>query len=103
VTPRTLKCRECGFEPSPKQFIGGVVLWTGGHLRVADHVCPRCGCREEVVFQYSEVLFGYTYAAGTAHFSAEERASVPGLRSWFSGQSMFVEFEGTLREIPAAA
>jgi hypothetical protein len=101
MIPRTLKCRECSIEPAPEIFIRNIASWWGS-LRVAKHVCPNCGCAEEVVFNYSEILFGHTYAAGTAHFSAEERASVPGLKTWVEGQSLFVEYEGASHVVSAA-
>lgn len=100
MTPRTLKCRKCGYDPTPEQFIDGLAGWWSA-LRVVQHTCPKCGEREDLQLVYSEVRFGYVYAAGSAHFSAEERASVPGLMAWEKGENLCVEYESKTREITA--
>ena len=98
MTLRTLKCRQCGFDPTPKQFIDGLTsAWAD--LRVVQHFCPKCGQREELQLVYSEVRFGYVYAAGSAHFAAMEHAKVPGLLAWVEGKSLCVEYESKSRKI----
>lgn len=78
----------------------GLAGWWSA-LRVVHHICPKCGEREELQLVDSEARFGYVYAAGTAHFSPEERASLPGLRVWVEGENLCVEYESKTREITA--
>lgn len=77
-TPSTLACRRCGHQPSPAEFLDGLKAWWP-KVPVLIHLCTQCGEREEVQIEPDLVLFGYVYAAGTAHFCAMERCEIPGL------------------------
>ncbi|HPR63377.1 MAG TPA: hypothetical protein PK014_04080 [Thermoanaerobaculia bacterium] len=48
-------------------------------LKTVHHTCPGCGSGSYVQFLMGEVRIGYTYAAGTVHFSPEETIDVPEL------------------------
>lgn len=75
---RTLACWRCGHEPAPETFMAGIDRWWPW-LDTARHVCPHCGLTEEIQVAKGRVVFGYLYAAATAHFAGMEEVSIPGL------------------------
>jgi hypothetical protein len=77
--PRSLSCRQCGHVPDPPEFLSRLYGYFA-RVPVLFHRCRHCECREELQIADGAVLFGYVYAAGTAHFAAMERCELPALQ-----------------------
>jgi hypothetical protein len=102
VEPRTLACERCRNEPTPEAFIAGLTIWWSD-LGVARHVCPVCGFVEDVQPEAGRILFGYIYAAATAHYAAMDEAVVEGLEVRSTAEGLRLTLGSTVVDVPKGA
>jgi hypothetical protein len=99
MNSRTLRCERCGHEPTPESFVAGLTVWWPD-LRVARHVCPTCGFVEDVQPEPGRIVFGYIYAAATAHYAAMEEVSVEGLTFGSGAGGLRLVLGSTVVDVP---
>lgn len=95
-----LRCPSCHLEVEPRALLAACTeYWP--ELRAGRFTCPHCRADSPVRIESGRVSFGYIYAAGTAHFSAEEEHAVPGLLARLQGDDLEVSLEDLRLRIPA--
>jgi predicted RNA-binding Zn-ribbon protein involved in translation (DUF1610 family) len=74
----TIDCPSCRQSVTPREFIAGCShYWRD--LDVVRFTCPKCGKDTDAQLETSKVVFGYVYAAGSAHFCGVDEIVVEGL------------------------
>jgi uncharacterized Zn finger protein len=82
-----LECQDCGFAYIPAEFLDCVEHYES-RIDVVMWRCRQCLQVTDIRIRSGEVQRGNVYAAGSAHFSVEERIEVPGLRRMEEGDGL---------------
>jgi hypothetical protein len=59
-------------------------------LNVVHYKCHACGYLNEFQIEKNKLVFGYSYAAGTAHFAGGDGVAFPGITAYVKGEGLVV-------------
>lgn len=71
-------CYNCSRTFGAVEFLDSAHNYWAG-LAIFSYRCPHCGALGEARAEPGSIWLGYSYAAGAAHFSAEDELALPGL------------------------